>query len=54
MTQENKMPRTLIQLLIAPQIGFPMKEALWRTNHGYDPTIRQHFGKNKERVLLTS
>jgi len=25
------------------QIGFPLKEALWRTNHGYDPEIRQHF-----------
>lgn len=24
-------------------IGFPMKEAVWRTNHGYDPVIRQHF-----------
>ena len=24
-------------------IGFPMKEAVWRTNHGYDPVIRQHY-----------
>lgn len=24
-------------------IGFPLKEAVWRTNHGYDPTIRQHY-----------
>lgn len=24
-------------------IGFPIKEAVWRTNHGYDPVIRQHF-----------
>lgn len=25
------------------KIGFPMKEAVWRTNHGYDPIIREHF-----------
>lgn len=25
------------------QIGFPMAEAVWRTNHGYDPTIRKHY-----------
>eukprot|EP01114_Cavostelium_apophysatum_P014540 TRINITY_DN379_c0_g1_i1.p1 TRINITY_DN379_c0_g1~~TRINITY_DN379_c0_g1_i1.p1 ORF type:complete len:548 (+),score=118.60 TRINITY_DN379_c0_g1_i1:165-1808(+) len=25
------------------QIGFPLKEALWRTNHGYDPVIREHY-----------
>jgi len=25
------------------QIGFPLEEALWRTNHGYDPTIREHY-----------
>lgn len=24
-------------------IGAPMSDALWRTNHGYDPTIREHF-----------
>lgn len=24
-------------------IGFPMQEALWRTNHGYDPVIREHY-----------
>ena len=24
-------------------IGFPLKQAVWRTNHGYDPVIRQHF-----------
>eukprot|EP00050_Salpingoeca_kvevrii_P017702 m.67473 g.67473 ORF g.67473 m.67473 type:complete len:503 (-) comp7682_c0_seq2:947-2455(-) len=24
-------------------IGAPMPEAVWRTNHGYDPTIRKHF-----------
>jgi hypothetical protein len=24
-------------------IGFPMKEAVWRTNHGYDPVIREHY-----------
>lgn len=24
-------------------IGYPMEEALWRTNHGYDPVIREHF-----------
>merc|ERR1712232_199915 len=23
-------------------IGFPLEEALWRTNHGYDPEIRKH------------
>ena len=23
--------------------GFPMKEAVWRTNHGYDPKIRAHY-----------
>lgn len=25
-------------------VGFPMQEALWRTNHGYDPMIRKHYG----------
>lgn len=25
------------------QIGFPLPNALWRTNHGYDPIIRQHY-----------
>jgi hypothetical protein len=25
------------------QIGFPLPEAVWRTNHGYDPVIRSHF-----------
>jgi hypothetical protein len=25
------------------QAGFPLTEALWRTNHGYDPKIRQDF-----------
>ncbi|XP_062518697.1 uncharacterized protein LOC134193864 [Corticium candelabrum] len=24
-------------------IGFPINEAVWRTNHGYDPVIRQHY-----------
>ena len=24
-------------------VGFPMEEALWRTNHGYDPEIRKHY-----------
>jgi len=24
-------------------IGFPMVEAVWRTNHGYDPVIREHY-----------
>jgi hypothetical protein len=24
-------------------IGFPLKEALWRTNNGYDPLIRDHY-----------
>lgn len=24
-------------------IGAPMSDALWRTNHGYDPIIREHF-----------
>ncbi|XP_064389366.1 uncharacterized protein LOC135337365 [Halichondria panicea] len=24
-------------------IGYPLHEALWRTNHGYDPVIRAHF-----------
>ena len=24
-------------------IGFPLKEAVWRTNHGYDPVIREHY-----------
>ena len=28
-------------------IGFPMKEAVWRTNHGYDPKIRAHYMWNK-------
>ena len=27
----------------AVHIGFPMEEAVWRTNHGYDPVIREHF-----------
>lgn len=27
----------------AVHIGFPLPEALWRTNHGYDPVIRQHY-----------
>ena len=27
----------------AVHIGFPMKEAVWRTNHGYDPVIRAHY-----------
>jgi len=25
------------------QLGFPLEEALYRTNHGYDPMIRKHF-----------
>jgi hypothetical protein len=25
------------------KIGFPMPEAVWRTNNGFDPTIRKHF-----------
>lgn len=25
------------------QIGFPLPNALWRTNHGYDPVIRLHY-----------
>ncbi|XP_065842108.1 uncharacterized protein [Oscarella lobularis] len=24
-------------------IGFPVTEAVWRTNHGYDPIIREHY-----------
>lgn len=24
-------------------IGFPLPQAVWRTNHGYDPTIRAHY-----------
>ena len=24
-------------------IGFPLAEAVWRTNHGYDPVIRAHY-----------
>ena len=28
-------------------IGFPLKEAVWRTNHGYDPVIREHFEWNQ-------
>ena len=24
-------------------VGFPMEEALWRTNHGYDPKIRKNY-----------
>eukprot|EP00118_Oscarella_pearsei_P024914 m.307108 g.307108 ORF g.307108 m.307108 type:complete len:499 (+) comp41908_c0_seq1:30-1526(+) len=28
---------------VSSHIGFPMTEAVWRTNHGYDPTIREHF-----------
>merc|ERR1712137_105510 len=24
-------------------VGFPLEEALWRTNHGYDPVIREHY-----------
>jgi len=27
----------------AVKIGSPMKEAVWRTNHGYDPKIMQHY-----------
>lgn len=27
----------------AVHIGFPLKEAVWRTNHGYDPVIRAHY-----------
>jgi len=29
------------------QIGFPMKEAVFRTNHGFDPIIRQNFEWNQ-------
>ena len=25
------------------RIGFPLQEAVFRTNHGYDPTIRAKF-----------
>jgi hypothetical protein len=25
------------------QIGFPLKEAVYRTNHGYDPKIRANY-----------
>jgi len=25
------------------QLGFPLREALYRTNHGYDPLIREHY-----------
>jgi len=25
------------------QIGFPLEEAVYRTNHGYDPIIRENF-----------
>jgi len=28
------------------RIGYAMKEALYRTNHGYDPTIRKHYEWN--------
>ena len=28
---------------VLEHIGAPMEEALWRTNHGYDPRIRSHF-----------
>lgn len=24
-------------------IGSPLREAVWRTNHGYDPVIRKHY-----------
>ena len=24
-------------------IGFPMKDAVWRTNHGYDPVIMKNY-----------
>ncbi len=27
----------------AVHIGSPLPEALWRTNHGYDPFIRKNF-----------
>ena len=27
----------------AVHIGYPIKEAVWRTNHGYDPVIRAHY-----------
>lgn len=28
----------------APQhIGYPLTEAVWRTNHGYDPIIRKNY-----------
>jgi len=29
------------------RIGFPTTEALWRTNHGYDPMIREHYQWSK-------
>ena len=25
------------------RIGFPLGEAVWRTNHGYDPVIRANY-----------
>lgn len=25
------------------RIGFPLPEAVWRTNHGYDPVIRKNY-----------
>lgn len=28
---------------VSTHIGAPMAEAVWRTNHGYDPVIMQHF-----------
>lgn len=27
----------------AVHIGYPLPEAVWRTNHGYDPIIRKNF-----------
>lgn len=29
---------------VAPvHIGYPLPEAVWRTNHGYDPVIRKNY-----------
>jgi len=41
--REAKATWTNSTTKVTYQIGFPMEEAVWRTNHGYDPIIREHF-----------
>jgi len=35
------------------QIGYPLPNALWRTNHGYDPIIRDHYTWNQSPTSWT-